>query len=40
MNLAELYAERSDRLHTVQQLLKAYALYENDVEYVIQDKKL
>lgn len=38
--LAKVYAERSDRLHTVSQLLKAYALYEKDVEYVIQDGKI
>lgn len=38
--LAKIYSERSDRLHTVQQLLKAYALYEKDVEYVIQDGKV
>ncbi len=38
--LAELYSLRSDRIHTVQQLLRAYALYENDVEYVIQDNKV
>jgi preprotein translocase subunit SecA len=38
--LAKVYSERSDRLHTVQQLLKAYALYEKDVEYVIQDSKV
>lgn len=38
--LAELYSLRSDRIHTVQQLLRAYALYENDVEYVIQDNKI
>lgn len=38
--LAKIYSERSDRLHTVQQLLKAYALYEKDVEYVIQDSKV
>ncbi len=35
-----LYAERSDRLHTLQQLLKAYTLFEKDVEYVIQDNKV
>lgn len=39
-DLAELYSLRSDRIHTVQQLLRAYALYENDVEYVIQDNKI
>ncbi len=38
--LAELYSKRSDSLHTIQQLLRAYALYENDVEYVIQDNKV
>lgn len=35
-----LYAERSDRIHTVNQLLRAYSLYEKDVEYVIQDGKI
>jgi preprotein translocase subunit SecA len=30
-----LYADRSDRIHTVQQLLRAYALYEKDDEYVV-----
>lgn len=39
-HLYKIYAERSDRLHTVQQLLKAYGLYEKDVEYVIQDGKI
>ncbi len=29
------YAERSDRVHTVRQLLRAYSLYEKDVEYVV-----
>ncbi|HTR80874.1 MAG TPA: preprotein translocase subunit SecA, partial [Bacteroidota bacterium] len=31
----KLYAERSDRIHTVLQLLKAYSLYEKDDEYVV-----
>ncbi|MCX6145832.1 MAG: hypothetical protein NTW25_01070 [Candidatus Kapabacteria bacterium] len=35
-----LYSERSDRMHTVNQLLRAYSLYEKDVEYVIQDSKI
>ena len=39
-NLYKVYSERSDRLHTVEQLLKAFALYEKDVEYVIQDGKI
>ncbi|MFI5145156.1 MAG: preprotein translocase subunit SecA [Ignavibacteria bacterium] len=38
--LAELYSLRSDSLHTIQQLLRAYSLYEKDVEYVIQDNKV
>ncbi len=35
--LNRLYAERSDRIHTVTQLLRAYSLYEKDIEYVIQE---
>jgi preprotein translocase subunit SecA len=38
--LTKIYSERSDRLHTVQQLLKAYALYEKDDEYVVQDGRV
>jgi preprotein translocase subunit SecA len=38
--LTILYADRSDRLHTISQLLRAYTLYEIDVEYVIQDGKV
>ncbi|HTR99101.1 MAG TPA: preprotein translocase subunit SecA [Bacteroidota bacterium] len=30
-----LYAERSDRIHTVTQLLRAYSLYSKDDEYVV-----
>jgi preprotein translocase subunit SecA len=33
----QLYAERSDRIHTVLQLLKAYSLYEKDDEYIVSD---
>ncbi|MGE5430620.1 MAG: preprotein translocase subunit SecA [Syntrophomonadaceae bacterium] len=36
--LYHLYAERSDRIHTIHQLLKAYALFEKDVEYVITEE--
>lgn len=35
-----LFAERSDRVHTLNQLLRAYSLYEKDNEYVIQDNKI
>jgi len=31
------YALKADRIHTVQQLLKAYTLFEKDVEYVIME---
>ena len=34
------YAVKSERVHTVTQLLKAYALFERDVEYVIDDNKI
>ncbi|MGN6494418.1 MAG: preprotein translocase subunit SecA [Agriterribacter sp.] len=32
--LAE-YGQKADRIHTVQQLLKAYTLFEKDVEYIV-----
>ncbi len=35
--LNRLYAERSDRIHTVTQLLRAYSLYARDDEYVVTD---
>jgi preprotein translocase subunit SecA len=31
------YAQKADRIHTVQQLLKAYTMFDKDVEYVIID---
>jgi preprotein translocase subunit SecA len=31
------YAQKADRIHTVQQLLKAYSLFDKDVEYVVMD---
>ncbi|MDE7448808.1 MAG: preprotein translocase subunit SecA [Paramuribaculum sp.] len=34
------YAVKAERVHTVTQLLKAYALFEKDVEYVIDDNKI
>ncbi len=34
------YALKSERVHTVNQLLKAYALFEKDNEYVIDDGKI
>ncbi|RAJ10743.1 preprotein translocase subunit SecA [Chitinophaga skermanii] len=37
--LAE-FAAKSERIHSVQQLLKAYTLFEKDVEYVVMDGKV
>ncbi len=31
------YAAKADRIHSVQQLLKAFSLFEKDVEYVVMD---
>jgi len=39
----ELYAEftvKSERIHTINQLLKAYTLFEIDIEYVVMDGKI
>ncbi|MBS1495934.1 MAG: preprotein translocase subunit SecA [Bacteroidetes bacterium] len=36
-NLINEYSLKADRIHTAQQLLKAYTLFEKDVEYVIID---
>lgn len=33
--LYQVYSERSDRIHTLNQLLKAYSLFEKDDEYVV-----
>ncbi len=38
--LLQDYATKSDRIHTVNQLLKAYAMFEKDVEYVVIDNKV
>jgi preprotein translocase subunit SecA len=34
------YAERSDAIHNFNQLLKAFTLFEKDVEYVVQDGRV
>ena len=39
-DLNRLFAERSDRIHTVNQLLKAYTLFEKDEEYIVQEGKV
>ncbi len=38
--LMQDFAVKSDRIHSVQQLLKAYTLFEKDVEYVVMDSKV
>ncbi|MCR9012556.1 preprotein translocase subunit SecA [Gabonibacter chumensis] len=38
--LIQGYAAKSERVHTVNQLLKAYTLFELDVEYVVIDNKV
>ena len=39
-NLMREYAAKSDRIHSVSQLLKAYTIFERDVDYIIQDHKV
>ncbi len=34
------YSEKAERIHTVNQLLKAYALFERDTEYILVDGKV
>jgi len=34
------YSVKSERVHTVNQLLKAYTMFEKDIEYVIMDNKI
>ncbi|RYD52323.1 MAG: preprotein translocase subunit SecA [Sphingobacteriales bacterium] len=38
--LLQDYATKTDRIHSVQQLLKAYTLFDKDVEYVVMDGKV
>ncbi len=38
--LIQSYAVKSERVHTVNQLLKAYTLFEKDIEYVVLDNKV
>ena len=38
--MVQNYAAKSERVHTVNQLLKAYTLFELDVEYVVIDNKV
>ncbi|MFO7842420.1 MAG: preprotein translocase subunit SecA [Bacteroidales bacterium] len=38
--LLQDYAVKSERIHTINQLLKAYTLFEKDIEYVVIDNKV
>lgn len=38
--LLQDFAIKSERIHTINQLLKAYTLFENDVEYVVMNNKV
>jgi preprotein translocase subunit SecA len=38
--LLQDYATKADRIHSLQQLLKAYTLFDKDVEYVVMDGKV
>jgi preprotein translocase subunit SecA len=35
-----MYAERSERIHSVSQLLRAFAMFERDVDYVVQEGQI
>lgn len=39
-DLLQNYSIKAERVHTVNQLLKAYTLFDKDVEYVIDDNKI
>jgi preprotein translocase subunit SecA len=38
--LLQDYSQKADRIHTIQQLLKAYTLFDKDIEYVVIDDKV
>ena len=37
-NLMNEYSSKAERIHTAQQLLKAYTLFDKDIEYVVMDE--
>jgi preprotein translocase subunit SecA len=39
-SLAREFAEKSERLHTINQLLKAYSLFEKEVDYIVAEGKV
>jgi preprotein translocase subunit SecA len=38
--MIQAYSVKSERVHTVNQLLKAYSLFEKDIEYVVMENKV
>src|SRR6266446_936439 len=38
--IQQAFDERSERIHNISQLLRAYCLFEKDVEYVVQENKV
>ena len=38
--IQQTYADRSEQIHNVDQLIRAYCLYERDVEYVVQENRV
>jgi len=38
--LIQDFSEKSERIHSINQLLKAYCLFENDIDYIIVDGKI
>ncbi|MFK7847105.1 MAG: SEC-C metal-binding domain-containing protein, partial [Rhodothermales bacterium] len=38
--LYNTYAERAEHLHAIEQLLKAYTLFEKDINYIVQEDKV
>jgi preprotein translocase subunit SecA len=39
-HIQQMFDERSERIHNISQLLRAYCLFEKDVEYVVQENKV
>ncbi len=38
--IQQAFDERSEKIHNISQLLRAYCLFEKDIEYVVQDNKV
>jgi preprotein translocase subunit SecA len=38
--IQKVFSDKSERIHNVDQLIRAYCLYERDVEYVVQDNQV